>query len=517
MVIGHDCDNAVRVVVRDSPLADEPIAVPVIDKGVTVHEQKEGPMSITRMADIHFPIEGALEEINEDLDRDIGSWWEVFHDDSEIYTTEGSGSPENTSLIAETETVTPTEVMRYARTVDIQLGSLNVDGTFTDEQTIFRGYISARGSGEETINTGHVELQDPSRFLSTIEAGHHFLNPDFETILQYVIDEFVDGQPYFDTVSLEGEALERPVVPQYSLTRDNENHPTHKKFNSNRDTLRDVIDWVITKGNVRLWFEPGDVTDLELHVERNPKRQFDATGGYVDGGSASSERSSDSESDAVGEGDDSPIDPNLWTLKNNALYEMRPFNTLILRGVDGIRKRLGGAFGPEVLVAHGDGTYPEARAFYPPLVERSGGRITATEPSNARTVGAVEREAKSMLKEMLDSVSGGTIHTALAPSVRPFDTVLATPTCNGRSAIDIDPIEYEVQRTAHTYNVDADGELEVPHTELSVSLHVNPSKIEVNTATKKVQVNEDSADKPDSDTLFEQTIENLFFETGIDL
>jgi hypothetical protein len=357
---------------------------------------------------------------------------------------------------------------------------LNLDGTadLSEQIKVFRGYIGSVGGGGGP-NKGFVSIHDPCKFLNQIKAGVTFNQATVRDILNYVVDEFVENQPYFDSIEIVGdtEKLDQPFIPITPKDTPNDgatfqrqkygiNRP--KEFKSNRDSLADVTQFVIDNANVRMWFEPSDTVDLQLKVLTDPSQSFDAT----------------ADSDDV------------QTIKNNVLYEIRPFNALTLKGVDAYTIKGEGIEHNATLF--GDGTYPEATVTYPPLIERAGGRITRVERSNATTETALEAEGKSKLKQQLDEVSGGTITTALAPSIRPFDTIEATPTCSGINADSVPPITYEVQETAHVFGTDMDHS-DIPHTELSVSLNVDPSLIEVETTTKPIQTNKDSDNKPSAD------------------
>lgn len=474
-MIGHNCDSGVTITINDSPLADEPIGIPICDDGVKLQERKGNALSFIRRADVTFPLNGLKDDLAEIEYAD--TWWDVLETENGVL---GTG---NTATVSP-NVATSVNDRQFARTADISLAPLNLDGTvdLENEQTVYRGYIGGVGGGGGP-NKGFVSIHDPCKFLNQIKAGVTFNQATVRDILNYVVDEFTENQPYFDSIKIVGDEgkLDQPFIPisPNESTQNDEitfqgrkygiNRP--KEFQSNRDSLADITQFIIDNANVRMWFEPSDTVDLQLKVLTDPSQSFDAT-----------------------EGNDT--ENSVQTINNNVLYEIRPFNALTLKGVDAYTIEAGPLRHDSTLL--GDGTYPEATVTYPPLIERSGGRITREEQSNATTEGALEAEGKSKLKQQLDEVSGGTITTALAPSIRPYDTIKATPTCSGINADSVPPITYEVQETAHVFGTDMDHS-DIPHTELSVSLNVDPSLIEVETTTKPIQTNKDSDNKPSAD------------------
>lgn len=158
---------------------------------------------------------------------------------------------------------------------------------------------------------------------------------------------------------------------------------------------------------------------------------------------------------------------------------MRPLNAVKLKGSSGKRVEVGDM---GVNLPFGD-TYPEAVATYPSLVERYGGELTQIATSQLGDGLKLEREAKRQLKDALDGVSGGSMVTTLAPMIRPFDRVEATPACAGVTA-DVEPLIYEVQEATHSI---VPRDTNVPRTELSVSMAIDPSLIETESTVKDAQ------------------------------
>ncbi|WP_206750738.1 hypothetical protein, partial [Halorubrum sp. SP3] len=137
-------------------------------------------------------------------------------------------------------------------------------------------------------------------------------------------------------------------------------------------------------------------------------------------------------------------------------------------------------------------SYPEAVATYPPLVERYGGELTESDTSKTTIAGRFETEAKSQLKQALDEVSGGSMTLSLAPMVRPYDRVSATPACSGVSA-DVNPLQYEVQEATHRITPSNNN---LPQTEIEVSIAIDPSQIETRSTTRDTETGGEPTDDP---------------------
>jgi hypothetical protein len=415
---GHECGAAAAFRVNGT-------GIPIIDEGVTVHERKDGPCSITRRAEVNFPItDGAVDWIN---------------------------------IILAYEDLGPIQQ------AEISMMPVDLDGQpiLADEQVVLRGHIGRVGS-RGAVNTGHVTIMGPFDFLSEIPAGNTF--PDDATLtdyLQWVVDRFETEQPVYDDVSLgDVETFERPLL----------RWGQKKSFTQNRDTLADVVKFVMKAANRRIWFEPTADGGIQLHAVESPGTNYNATND----------------------------DGDVFTIHNNALFELRPFNAVTLKGNENHVINLGD-FGT-VNTHVQDSNYHEATAWYPPLVERAGGRIARESVSEFAGAEGIERDAVATLKEMLDTVTGGNISMALAPFVTPFDTLDAKPSCEGTINTEVPTLTYEVQRAAHTLSPhDPGAEPQIPHTVVDVGMEIDPARIQVSSTEKRTTVSEGGENEPLSD------------------
>lgn len=455
---GHDCSAPLGVVVHqhDGP----PIRVPIIDDGLHFHERKVGPTAITRRAEVTIPIEDSG-----------GNVWTDYINAFEPPPSEAgriTGPLSSTGLPVDDPF--PTEPL--IQTADVIGQPINQDGSpVGDPEILFRGYTAAVGSSEGA-NRARFRIHDPKDFLSVVEAGVSFKKATTSDILRYVAETFADNQPVFNNVTVDTEATSgRPIVNQilddFTLADaikqsiSDETIQDELTFSTNRDTLVDVLSLVTNVTDARVWFEPDGESGITLRAVGDDSQQYDLTPG-------------------------SSGPPRV--IANNSLYEMRPFNAVRLKGAT---KNLV-SVGPLSVDSPFSSSYPEAVATYPPLVERYGSELIESDTSKTANVEQLKGEAKAKLKGLLDEVSGGSMTLTLSPMVRPYDRVEATPACSGITA-DVNPLRYEVQEATHRI-VPSDNNL--PQTEVSVSVAIDPSQIEIQSSVKDTETGEGPTDSP---------------------
>jgi hypothetical protein len=235
------------------------------------------------------------------------------------------------------------------------------------------------------------------------------------------------------------------------------------------------LSFLVQNADVRVWFQPRGETGLTLAAVTDASASFDLTP----------------------ESEDPP-----FVIANNALYEMRPFNGLRLKGTPKGQINFGGASVQLPI----DGDYPEAVATYEPLVERFGGELLATDTIRRTNADILEIAAESQLKERLNEVSGGTMTCTLDPRCTPYDRFAATPACSGVSA-DVPPLQYEAQEVTHSITP---NDNDLPKTELSVSMAIDRTKITTRSAIKDIRTT-DAPSEPDN---IEQIRQDYTFGPG---
>lgn len=274
-----------------------------------------------------------------------------------------------------------------------------------------------------------------------------------------------------------------------------------RHFTPNHDTLLDVVEWFEHKTQCKIHFEPGmHGKSVHMVVDIVPSRRTFAAREVIKNADTDGVRvSAGAVSDTVNKFTyHEPVD----ILKNDALYEMKPINTLHLRGTygkgdftDKAKGALKGAAGAAVNVATGgsnpltgatdvlpdnDGppgeTYPVVTVQSPPLVEAANGVELAGEvvESDASTLDSAEREAFSRLTEIMSETTEGEIIMKGEPGLLPHDKVVAYEVCNGDVQYEQTPVEYEVESVKHEASAKDRYE-----TRITVSVYANDTNIEV--------------------------------------
>lgn len=454
---GHtDCDAPLGVVVHQDD--GSAVRLPIIGEGLRFHERKVGPTSITRRADVTIPIEGLG---SDNWTQYVNAFSPTSTDDQQVSRSTASTG------IGFSDDVAPEPTIQQA---DVIGQPINDSGEPVGEPAVlFRGYTSAVGSSEET-NTARFRVYDPKDFLSVIEAGASFKKHTARDVLRYIANTFAEKQQVFPSVRIDADTVnDRPLVNQLLDGFDfvdaagqavsDETIQEQFTFSTNRDTLVDVLSLVTDIVGGRVWFEPDGKQGLMLRAVQDDSNRYDLT------------PSSDGAPRVIA---------------NNALYEMRPFNALKLKGQTGTNISVG----PLTVNTPTGGTYPEVIARYPPLVERYGDELTKTATADITSTSVLETESVTRLKEALDGVSGGTMTTTLAPMIRPYDSVEATPACSGVTA-DVPPLRYEVQEAVHRMVPENNN---LPQTEIDVSMAIDRSKIEIQSTTRDAQTGGEPSD-----------------------
>lgn len=273
-----------------------------------------------------------------------------------------------------------------------------------------------------------------------------------------------------------------------------------KKFNSNEDTLLDVLEWVTDKLDAEWYFDEGGTLVVNLEPDSNRLRFEDIqventleprTGEFVS-----------LEEEFLDLGDSSVTDCKI--IENDALREISPLNATWVRGdtmswagsaLTWVREQVPGGEGAERDNQDFNLTeeYPLAVAWYPPLiaddvdvsnllqknpVDRRGaiGNTFKTEisfPSNA------ESRAKKELAEAIKNIGEGDILMYGKPYINPNDKLTALPT-NCESAISEDVFDYQISSIRHVQKGGG-----VYETMVDCTVYVNENKIETESTTFK--------------------------------
>jgi hypothetical protein len=410
MVEDHTCndENAdAAVYVNDT-------RVPVTD--VDLHMRKEGDLSVTRYA------EGKI----------VSPW-------------KGEDYVEAFDAVDE-------ESQSSYDTVRIEVHDTSL-GVFL---TQFHGLVTGLGNSGGDIEREWVfRAQGPGQILSRIPASKNFtsdgsgLSP--QTVLNYITNECNEKLPYdvssrlnlavpegneeftveeddggiidnvVDAITTDTTVSDTSLLPGPANTAEgNENREIIKAFKPNRHTLADVVDWFQNKYNVRTWMVPTQ-SGATLIAVRYPHRNTHKAH-YLDG--------------------------LLQVQNNDALSELRPINTMVGKGDAKRSRRSAGIY---EVKDDPEGEYAYAKVRHKQLVKRSGGTELESKEAeiDAYDKQSVISETKQRLKTEIDQASGGDMQTLPSAIVHPYDLLEAKPSCDGNSATDVPPVDYEIHRVHH--------------------------------------------------------------------
>lgn len=447
MVEGHVCDGPVRVIIHDVD-GTKDVAIPVAGNGLTLHERKDGPLAVSRRAEVNFPLEA------------FGtSWHEYINSISNGWGMQKATVQMKPHKVYDNDTV--------------EAG---------DYQTVLVGYIGAVGSSG--TNMGQLTIFGPYNLLTSIPVSltlQPTLSEPYSTI-QPLLDIIQEEQYIFEHIGIS--ILGADTRPDDDSSIDIPFTSKKKQFAAGRDTMADALKWLEEQYNLRIWFEPLGLGAVQLTVDLQPEPLdiFMLTD-YMDDDISPRPVTFD----ARKEGD---ID----IIENDALYEMKPFNTLKLKG-----EEVGRGFDSvEDIARLPTGNFPQATAKYEPLVDAAGGEMVIEETSDQDKQNVLEKNARKRLKERLDNVSGGTMTLPLSPFMSPYDRVLAHPACAARYPdSDFPEVRYEIQRTAHKVEPNSgDQGNPINRTEIAVSMSVDPTLIETESSLQTVATSKDSENEP---------------------
>jgi hypothetical protein len=347
------------------------------------------------------------------------------------------------------------------------------DSTTDQYHLAFRGVVTGVGNSNGPEHEWQFRAQGPSFFLNKIPASINFDGVTTEQILGYVRDRLQEEIPFdvslaaSDGGEVQEDRIRNPtpfIAPSIQLSKwVSDLRTSPKTFQANKHYLSDVINWVKDKSGSRIWLEPTSDGIGFVATQEPTKRRHQAH--YIDNPTLDSPSAE--------------YDHEIAIVNNDALTELTPINTLIVKG--SAKKSLA-SVGPFELNTPSD-TFTKVKARHSELYKRAGNRELygdTEQLSDAETAKEVQNEAKSLLKSKIDQATSGDMQALLAAPITPYDTIEALPTCNEQINPNTDPITYEVSRVHH--EIRASG---ISQTTLNVGVHTSMDDIEIIDSWKK--------------------------------
>lgn len=242
-----------------------------------------------------------------------------------------------------------------------------------------------------------------------------------------------------------------------------------KFFYRNRDSVGDAVKWVTDIMNAIWYFEPTE-TGVQLVVDAAGEQGSLSRRSFIQDRVSLSEVPDRVRNIGYSE---------ITVLRNTALYEINPINTVIVRGEGDKSSTLD--FLPFTDSETQSGEYPvatvRALSLYESAWINQNGDITAElsyeEKIDSNELGETIRAAEKTMRELLNEEGEGLIRIYGEPHIDPFDVVYANYVC-GDEFVDAQPIEYEVEEIKHyakggeSYKCECYCSLYVPEEEIVV-------------------------------------------------
>lgn len=266
-----------------------------------------------------------------------------------------------------------------------------------------------------------------------------------------------------------------------------------RRFQLNRHNMIDLMNWFADEVGGKWHFEPtdeGPVLFFDNTSEQNPEQE--GTEGEIARRLFVAEEIPESQLEIEAGPDGAPIYQTKLVfdkvdqLENEALYDIKPFNTLYLYGESSTpreRQPQTGAYDYRGSPGGYTTSFPFVKLTYRPLLDRAGGFEYAPSAieSDKIYLSNAKAEAVKQFRKNLEEETEGNIEVKGSPHILPYDYYTSIPVCNDIfAAIDAEPITYEVNRVKHRR---AAGERYT--TELGVSLLFDEGQLEIEAEMKE--------------------------------
>lgn len=506
---------------NNNPPTEPEVKVDVKDNGEWVripvtycdlHINKDGPADISRNAKVKFPVEWNGHDIIQYIDG--------FNEPTSVEPQFVGSVDEYQSLSYDKcriwfydHELEAYQVAHYGYIGSVGSTSNTGEMKFIayDPADILRRIPISKSFGEPTIkqiiefvlrgedNHGRpVGLEQRSVFdnIKTFIAGYQPVREAKESVEQQnavdeAIEEAVDGEftiegelPVVGALQLDVtdlvedvyEAFTDDVLTEVLLTG-------QKRFMRNRDNLADLMEWFASEIGGKWHMEPTPSGPLLFIDNTSGFTNLDREGSLSRRFFVDDELSGESQS--WGEFEDKTEFDSVDVIDNNALYDIKPINTLRLFG-EGMPRVMRERDASNVAPSTGIFTneFPAVKVTYPPLVRRAGGHEYAPPvvESDKVELQQAEKEAVKQFREHLSESTEGSIEIRGEPHALPFDYIKTIPTCNDTyQNANTTPITYEINSVRHVRAA------EKPYTtELGVSLVFDESQLEIESEYREV-------------------------------
>jgi hypothetical protein len=418
-------------VIVDVKQGDSWVRIPVTE--TTLWENKDGPASISKTAKVKFPMEWGGVSILQFVD----------------------GFQTQNTLAEQDEKYDQCRIFFY----DDNTENDNVNSRYVLKHF---GYVGSLGPAKN--GTGKFWVYDPSKLMAGISVGESFTQPTIDDIVSFVVGEIKSKSIFTDVKTTAGSNINTSqkvdqrgtVGPSQILTtallegvlgaNSSTALPAQKTFKSNRSNLVDLMNWFSNLTDSRWWFEP-----------REEGITFVVDGSFE--GSTGFERKyfTDNESpqqvlDAIPSDETSFTDIDV--LNNNAIVDMKPYNTLIVRGESKPSERNNNPYRGAASTSPHTQEYPFVKVRYEPLYKRAGEYeyLPSDIEGTKTTLDATEDEAVNEMRKHLEDSTEGSLELRGEPHMEPYDYVTTIPVCQDTYPnTEAAPITWEINAVKHIH------------------------------------------------------------------
>lgn len=342
---------------------------------------------------------------------------------------------------------------------------------------VHEGFVRSIGASGTVSDCARLLIGDFCEVFQAVGANYQYENPTVQSVLEDMRDDAVSAtnlldelpirSPQFDTSGNLATGPEQttggpapmplmidptPIWRKFGILPEKESINSVEDFRPNRHNLTDVLDWLCEQVSARWYISPRPAGE-------GPVLVFDTRETYptMEAGGL------DEQTDAT-------------VLKNNALYQLSPAWRLKAKGKTD--KSLIGRMNDSTSRTK----YPIATVQHTELAKRVGDPPHPEPPQiepSTKTIKATEKAVMKAFKDRLDGAAGGEMILLPTPISRPFTSITATPTCQGTSIVDFEPIEYEIEEVVHELKPPTPASPEGPRTIVRCGLPVDDEKIEI--------------------------------------
>lgn len=278
----------------------------------------------------------------------------------------------------------------------------------------------------------------PSDVMGRVADRVNDTLPAYVTVDTEILEAFLAP---FVTTGPDGQEIPRPVAEQLPS----------KTFQNNRDTLLDIMTWVSSQTSANWYFAPHE-DGVTLTLDADPQLTLFQQEELAE---TEEERRHRLDLEPWEETPEATIE-NVDIIDNEALFDIQPVNTVIVRGEtdassvqgEGVFEKVEDYIGDKLVPSR---EFPVVKVRAQNIYDRQG--IELAPPiveSDDITISGAIQTAYAVLNEELSQPAEGEIIMYGEPTIAPDALIDALPTCNGKiESTEVPPIRYQVEEVKH--------------------------------------------------------------------